>query len=78
MAQLSCFYLFIYSIGLITTVSEWDSINCSAFKKILYTFTFPIYLATVIPISIVALFKKVEWKPITHSVVRTVDEITKK
>ncbi len=78
LAQLSCFYIFIYSLGLITTVSEWDSINCSNFKKILYTFTFPIYLATIIPISIVALFKKVEWKPITHTVVRTVDEIKQK
>lgn len=77
-AQLSCFYLFMYSIGLITTVSEWDSINCSTAKKILYTFTFPLYLATQIPIALVALFKKVEWKPITHTVVKTVDEITNK
>lgn len=77
-AQLSCFYLFMYSLGLITTVSEWDNINCSNFKKILYTFTFPIYLATQIPIAVVALFKKVEWKPISHTVVRTVDEIKQK
>lgn len=76
-AQLSCFYLFMYSIGLITTVSEWDSINCSTAKKFLYTFTFPLYLATQIPIAIVALFKKVEWKPISHTVVKTVDEIKK-
>lgn len=77
-AQIFCFYIFMYSIGLITTVSEWDHINCSAFKKIMYTFTFPIYLATQIPIAIVALFKKVEWKPITHSVVVTVDDIKQK
>lgn len=77
-AQLFCFYMFMYSIGLITTVSEWDNINCSTFKKLLYTFTFPIYLTTQIPIAIVALFKKVEWKPITHSVVVTVDDIKQK
>lgn len=76
LAQLFVFYMFMYSIGLITTVSEWDNINCSTIKKLLYTFTFPIYLATQIPIAIVALFKKVEWKPITHSVVVTVDDIT--
>jgi ABC-type uncharacterized transport system permease subunit len=38
----------------------------SALKKILYTFTFPIFMFTYIPISAVALVKKVEWKPICH------------
>ena len=29
-------------------------------------FTFPIYMLTYIPIAFVAMFKKVEWKPIAH------------
>jgi len=44
-------------------------------KKILYTFTFPIFMFTYIPIAIVALFKKVEWYPITHNIVKTLEEV---
>ena len=35
-------------------------------RKIFYLFTFPIFMLTYIPISIVAIFKKVTWKPIEH------------
>ena len=32
-------------------------------------------MATYIPISLVALVKKVEWKPITHSIAKSVEDI---
>ena len=32
----------------------------------MYLFTFPIFMFTYVPISAVALVKKVEWKPIYH------------
>ena len=32
-------------------------------------------MLTYVPIAVIALFKKVEWKPIKHSVVRTLDEV---
>lgn len=60
-------YLLLFGVGLLTTISEWKEIRCSNLKKILYTFTFPLFMFTYIPISFVALFKKVEWKPIKHS-----------
>lgn len=60
-------YLTLFVIGLITTVSEWRSIHASTAKKILYTFTFPLFMFTYIPISVAAMFKKVEWKPISHT-----------
>jgi len=69
------FYLVIFVLGVLTTISEWNQINASTMKKILYTFTFPIFIFTYVPISIVALFKKIEWKPITHSVVKTIEEV---
>lgn len=69
------FYLVIFALGLLTTISEWKQIRATARKKILYTFTFPIFIFTYVPISIVALFKKIEWKPITHSVVKTIEEV---
>lgn len=68
-------YMMMYAIGLITTITEWKQIHTTTFKKILYTFTFPIFMATYIPISFVAFFKKVEWKPIEHTKVKTLDEV---
>lgn len=69
------FYLFIYAFGLLTTITEWKNINCSAVKKVFYTFTFPLFMFTYVPIAVAALFKKVEWKPITHSVVKSIEEV---
>lgn len=69
------FYCILYFFGLLTTITEWNQIHCPAAKKIFYTFTFPLFIFTYIPIAIVALFKKVEWTPITHSVVKSIEEI---
>ena len=60
-------YLFLYIVGAFTTVTEWNQIHTSTGRKILYTFTFPLFMLTYIPISVVALFsRKVQWKPIQH------------
>ena len=55
-------------LGGITTASEWRRIYAPGWKKILYTLTFPLFMLTYLPISLAALFMKVEWKPIHHSV----------
>lgn len=68
-------YFMMYMIGAITTVTEWKQIHTSKVKKIVYTFTFPIFMMTYIPISFVAFFKKVEWRPIEHTKVKTLDEV---
>ena len=47
----------------------------SRWRKVRSVFTFPFYMATYIPIGFVALFKKVGWKPITHTVTKSIDEI---
>ena len=65
--------LFIF--GLVTTITEWKRIHCETRKKIQYLFTFPIFIFTYIPISIAALFKKVTWVPIRHTIVKDVQEI---
>ena len=61
-------YLLMLFIGAVTTLSQWKQIHATTAQKILYTFTFPLFMLTYIPISFVALFKHVEWKPIEHSV----------
>ena len=60
-------YATLYVVGLFTTITEWKNIHTTPAKKVLYTFTFPIFMLTYIPISLVALFsRKVQWKPIEH------------
>lgn len=72
--SLAWYYLVIFVLGLITVLTEWKRIHCSAWAKITYTFTFPFFMLTYLPISIVALLKDVEWKPIAHTVVKSADD----
>ena len=69
------YYCLLLGIGLLTTITEWREIHCSIRKKIWYVFTFPVFIFTYIPISIAALFQKVQWKPIYHNVVKSMEQI---
>ena len=71
-------YLTFFAVGAITTATEWKQIHTSPLKKIFYSFTFPLFMLTYIPISLSALFMKVEWKPIAHTVNISVSELKKK
>lgn len=59
-------YLLLGFLGAVTTLTQWKKIHTTAVKKVLYTFTFPLFMMTYIPISFLALFCRVEWKPIEH------------
>ncbi len=61
-------YLTLFVIGAITTATEWKHIHADALKKLLYVFTFPLFMFTYLPISVAALFVDPGWKPIRHSV----------
>lgn len=67
-------YLMLFVVGLLTGITEWKQIRCSTFRKILSFFTFPLFMMTYIPISVQALFVKVEWKPIEHNVAISMDD----
>ncbi len=69
------FYGMFMLLGLITTITEWNQIHCGKARRVLYTITFPLFMLTYVPIAIVALFRKIEWKPITHSVSKSLSEI---
>lgn len=75
MAGVLSMYVTMYVIGAITTISERKKIYTTPFKKFIYTFTFPLFMMTYIPITFMALFKKVEWKPIVHSESKTLADI---
>ncbi len=67
LGYIQTFYCLMAFIATLVVITEWKKIYCSNAKKILYIFTFPLFMFTYLPISITALFKKVEWKPIYHS-----------
>ncbi len=72
---ISNFYLVLLMYGSLTLISEWNEIRCKAWKKILYVFAFPVFLLTYVPISLAAMFQKVEWKPIKHSVTKSIQDL---
>lgn len=66
-------YMAMFFVGTITTITEWKRIHTSAARKILYNFTFPLYMFTYFPISFAAVFVNPGWKPIAHN--RTVEQM---
>ena len=60
-------YLVFLLFGGITLLTEHRKILCPTWKKIFHLFLFPLFMFTYLPIALVALFKKVEWKPIYHT-----------
>ncbi len=60
-------YLLLLVQSVVCTATEWRHIHAKWYKKILYAFTFPLFIFSLVPAAFVAMFKKVEWKPIVHS-----------
>lgn len=62
------YLVFMFMFGVLTTFVEWDSIRSTTGKKVLYMFTFPLFMLTYIPIALAALVKRCEWTPIRHDI----------
>ena len=58
----------LYFTGLITLLTEWKRIPCRAGRKLLFSFTFPFFMASFMAALPVAMAGTVEWKPIRHTV----------
>ncbi len=72
---LASIYFVNFLLGLVTTVTEWKKITAPAYKKILYTFTFPLFIMVGIPIAIAACFARSEWKPIEHTDSKSLEQL---
>lgn len=70
------YVMFMFLFGVLTTFVEWDSIHAPTRKKVLYMFTFPFFMLTYVPIALVALVKKCQWKPIKHSISVDIEEFS--
>lgn len=64
-----------FALSGLTTLTEWKQIHTTAARKILYMFTFPVFMLTYIPIALCAIFCKVRWTPIAHRRATSVAEI---
>lgn len=61
-------YLSLLGMGALACATEWKHIHASAGQKVLSCFTFPLYMATYLPIALAACFAKVGWTPVRHTV----------
>lgn len=69
-------YLTFFVLGLLTTVLERRHIHCpSRLRVFANLFTFPPFMFTYIPITVAALFLKVDWVPTQHGVSVTLDQV---
>lgn len=69
-------YLTFFVLGLLTTVFERGHIHCpSRLRVFANLFTFPLFMFTYIPITVAALFLKVDWVPTQHGVSVTLDQV---
>lgn len=73
--SLFLYYMTLFIVGVLTTYTEWNHIVASKGMKLRSMFTFPLFMFTYVPIAVVALFKRVEWRPIKHSVVKSIEEL---
>lgn len=71
------FLVFNLAFSVLTTIVEWKSIHMSTGAKIKYAFTYPFFQMINIPIVIVALFGRPNWKPIPHNISVDVTEFAK-
>ncbi|WP_018143226.1 glycosyltransferase family 2 protein [Alloscardovia criceti] len=55
------------ALAAISGFVERKRINISIREVIAYSLSFPIYMASYVPISFVAIFAKSQWKPIAHA-----------
>lgn len=68
-------YILFFAMGLITMLTEHKCIRASRREKIRSLFTYPLFMISYCPIAVAALFKKVGWTPIPHTVNTTIDDI---
>lgn len=74
--MLGYMYMTFFMLGFVTTVTEYKHIHCpQKWRIITNLFTFPVFMFTYVPLTVAALFLKVDWVPTPHDVSVTLDEV---
>lgn len=68
-------YLFMALSSLMTVFMNHNKVPGSLSKKIIYIFTYPLFMFTYIPIAVCAIFSKSQWNPIEHKVTISIDKL---
>ena len=69
-------YIVFFILAVITTISERKHIHAKKKWRIVTNlFTFPIFMMSYVPITVAALFKKVEWVPTKHDIAVNFDDV---
>ena len=68
-------YVGLYFTGLLTLITEWRRIPCRAARKILFSFTYPLFMASFMAALAVAMSGGTQWKPIRHTVAVSLGEL---
>ena len=64
-------------VALFVTLTKWNMIHTAWYRKLLYVFTFPIFMLSYVPLSVCALFGKAQWQPIRHTASVSLREVVK-
>ena len=64
---LACGYRSMLVMAALPPGPEWKRIQAPAVWKLAGIFTFPLYMATYLPIALVACVRRVEWTPVAHT-----------
>lgn len=60
-------YLLFAFLALLTVLTERQRIRATVWQRVVSVLTFPIFMATYIPIAAVSMFSGTDWKPIKHN-----------
>jgi len=72
----SC-YVGLIVVGAITTHTEWEKIYCPPMKKRFFIVTFPLFLFTLMPITLAAPFSRQRWPQVKHVRAVNIEDIQK-
>lgn len=68
-------YVSTFFTGALLIATEHRRIRATWKEMILSVFVYPLYLLSYLPITVIAIFRKCEWKPIAHTVAISVNEL---
>lgn len=68
-------YVFLFFTGLMILATEWRLIPSTTRRKLLFSLTYPFFMASFMASLMVAMSGAVEWKPIRHTVAVSIGEL---
>ncbi len=69
-------YMGLYAMGAVTLIVERNRIRCSGGKLLLYSFTFPLFMLSYLPVCVMAIVRRPQWTHIAHNAVLSIEELS--